>query len=84
MEQSLPLFQVIDGHDTFCDVKVFDCIWCSAELVVSDVLLRQSIVPYDILDKQLDIYIFTLLYCSFVLIWTINILREADAWIEFH
>ena len=60
MEQSLPLFQVIDGHDTFCDVKVFDCIWCSAELVVSDVLLRQSMLPYDILDKQLDSSVFTL------------------------
>ena len=83
MEQSLPLFQVIDGHDTFCDVKVFDCIWCSAELVVSDVLLRQSMLPYDILDKQLDIYLLylytALCHHSFVLIWTINILREADA-----
>lgn len=44
MEQSLPLFQVIDGRDTFCAVKVFDCIWCSAELV-SDVLVRQSMLP---------------------------------------
>ena len=37
MEQSLPLFQVIDGRDTFCAVKVFDCIWCSAELVSESV-----------------------------------------------
>ena len=64
MEQSLPLFQVIDGHDTFCDVKVFDCIWCSAELVVSDVLLRQSMLLYDILEKQLDIYMLNIsLHC---------------------